>query len=412
LECSAIFIYETKKSGYAYYCAVSKSSFPDDSILSEDYYSIQDSEDEINYSTIKLFYARMDDEFESTLSNYRQTRQDSFGARHLHFKSPLPNYLADEDKEYSGIGNGIDIGRYVIGFQIDNSFLSSQLKGLTCIHNVHLTNNEYVETIFHTKWTHKTTEQLTTKFLLLGHDLPKTKNGIDPFIYSDATGDFVLNSAIEDGENPDLGTACLGAEYQFTNWLSTYSIWEYTNDVTIGADNYPRALLNSSNFTTITIDGKTYRQVLPFLYKQEFFDLLPYEYNHIFKTGVNIQPARQWNIYLDYTYNPNKFAGQIDNNINHAGIEISYIPSSQWEMLVSYIWTRTNDINKLVYNDEVVLRSYHNIFTELRYCPTETDQLLLQYGVSTASNLETKFIDAMPTLDTQHIIRLFYKKLF
>ena len=59
---------------------------------------------------------------------------------------------------------------------------------------------------------------------------------------------------------------------------------------------------------------------------------------------------------------------------------------------------------------------HHDVFFEFRYLPTGDDELIVQYGDSGRANIATKYTDpfnlGMPTLDTQHIFRTYYRRKF
>ena len=118
--------------------------------------------------------------------------------------------------------------------------------------------NEYLETALRSRWQHKTTDKLTTQFLVIHQDMQDTKQGIDPFIF-DNNGEFIINQVIEEGKDPSLTTMSLGGEYDWSQWISTYGIWEYTNDFQIATSGYPRFLLNDSSITTVLDNGNISR---------------------------------------------------------------------------------------------------------------------------------------------------------
>ena len=203
-----------------------------------------------------------------------------------------------------------------------------------------------------------------------------------------------------------------------TRWRNAWTwdgVYEYTNDFTAGADNFPRGILNSASFTTFTQDGLTYRTDIPFLYLQEYFDTPPYAYHNVFKTGIGYRPDNKLSVYIDYTRNPNEFAGQIDNHMNHVGFEISYRPVYKFGMLLKYTWSRTKVPFDIVHGN-IETQSHHNLYAELRYKFDPLSNLVLQYGVGAAPNLSSDTFDpfggALPVLDTQHIVRVTYQKFF
>jgi len=415
--------FETKKRGNAYYLGLTATTLSDDTVTYKRHDQIIPFNDKVNYGKARLYYAQMDDGFTSSLSNYRETRDDSYWGRHLHFRRPMDTFFSSgqtglnwHDIKPFAVGNGIDIGRYVIGWNSELSLWAGRLKGQTDIRNVHNTNHKFVENVVRTEWIHQTTQKLDTKLLLIRHNLPNTKGGVDPFLFDPSTGDYLINAAIGDGEDPSLETYSVGTQYDLTDKITWSSIWEYTNDFTAATDNYPRGLLNDSSFSTYQENNNTFRQTLPFLYSQGYFDLPPYEYHHIFKTGLNVRPTDKLDIYLDYTRNPNEFAGQIDDSMNHVGMELTYIPTTKLGIFFKYTWSRAYDIFTLVNDDRLSLENHHNVFTEARYNIKKNNTLTVQYGVGPSPTIASTTFDpfggALPTVDTQHIFRIFYQKSF
>jgi hypothetical protein len=121
-------------------------------------------------------------------------------------------------------------------------------------------------------------------------------------------------------------------------------------------------------------------------------------------------------IYLDYTRNEFKSAGQIDDNINHVGLEFSYLPTKQVGMYFRYTYSRWNDINRMLDGYDKIYLSHHNFFTEFRYLPTADDEFVMQYGESGRSPVSVINFDpfggSLATLDTCHILRLYYRRKF
>ncbi len=417
--------YASKASGNAYYFSL-VGRYPQTGIMDLDngYDGIKPESSEGNFTKFRLFGARMDKGFDSALSNYTETRDDAFWSRHIHFRKPFEYYYAGlyypsmgwDDIEPFRIGNGIDNARSVIGFRLENSLWDSKFDNLFDVRNVHDTNGKYIENVARDEITHKTTDKLTTKVLGLYHNLPKTTGGFDPFIVDSATASYLKNTAIVDGLNPSLKTGSLGLEYAFFDWLSLNGIWECTNDYTLAYDNFPRGNLNSTSFTTTGSYDKTYRLEDPYLYSQALFPLPPYHFYNIYKTGLRLNFAEKLDIYLDYTRNEFKSAGQIDDNINHIGFEASYFPVKKLGLYFRYTYSRWNDLNLMQQGYSKYYLGHHNIGTEFRYLPALDNEFVMQYGESGRSTVSTATFDpfgtALPTLDTQHIFRLFYRKKF
>ncbi len=417
--------YANKSRGNAYYFSL-VGSIPSQDIMDLDYgyNELKPEKGEEFFTKARFFWGHMDKGFNPSLSNYRETRDDAFWSRHIHFKKPFEYYfvglttpsLTWEDVEPYRIGNGIDIGRDAIGFRLENSLWDKRLEHLFDLRNVHRTNGKYLETISRDEVTYKATDKATIKMLGLRQDMPRTRSGIDPFLIDSDTGEYIANSKIPDGANPSLTTGSIGLEYAFFDWLALNGIWEHTNDYTVGYDNFPRGNLNSTTFSTFRDYGKVYRTEDLYLYSQDLFPLPPYEFYNIFKTGLRVNPMENLEIYLDYTRNEFKSAGQIDDNINHIGLEVSYLPTKKIGLAFKYTYSKWNDLTLMQQGYSGYYLGHHNVFTEFRYMPSLDSEFVMQYGESGTTALATAFVDpfgsSLPTLNTQHIFRLFYRKKF
>lgn len=416
---------ETHNRGNAYYLSVEGNTAPDD-LLNKDYFGEQAPKGESVYAKTRLFFGEMQNGFESSLSNYHATRNDSFWSRHLTFyPSPYSRLPGTEpvnseyDLEAFAVGNGLDYGRRVVGWRGDTVLLEGLLKGMGDVRYVTSTNGGHVETVSRTKWEYQATDQLTTKLLLVDQELPKTMAGQDPFITDGQTGKPYDNNAVIGGEDPSVRTAALGARYEVNDQVAVNGVWEHTNDKTQGADNEPQRAFNElRNYVQYMDDGRAYRQGEPLLYAQQLFDQAPYQYFDILKTGLELKPADQWTVYLDYTHNPNKFAGNIDDNVNHYGLETCFVPTDKWGFFARYTFVKMNDLAQMVNNGQLNYQGHSNAFLEARYARTRDSKLSMQYGVGPAystsvstSNPSLAYSNA-PVLDTQHIIRMTYEKKF
>ena len=409
--------YDTKSRGNAYDLSIFGTT---NNIESPDidYFAIQPDENEYFFKT-RLRMTRMDKGFESSLANYHETRDDQFWSRHITFREPMDfTDIKYCDIEPFRIGNSIDYGRYVIDWRTDSSFWNGRLTGLTDIRNAHATSsNKYIETVARTEWSYQATDKLETRLLLVGHHLPKTTGGVDPYITT-GEGEFITNTNIEDGLDPSGYTTSIGLKYDFSKYLSWNGAWEYTNDFGAGIDNFPRHILTDASMTTFQNYGMTYREVYSFLYGQNHFPSPPYQYVNIFRTGFDITPNDQWNIYVDFTRNPYEYAGPIGDNMNHLGLAVSYFPTEKLGLFTKYTWSRIKNINDAVFNvDNIEMENHHNIFFETQYLFDEDNKLSFSYGVGpsiySAYASSTPFLGSTtPTIDTQNIFRLFYTKKF
>jgi hypothetical protein len=199
--------------------------------------------------------------------------------------------------------------------------------------------------------------------------------------------------------------------------IRIFGIYENTNDYTFATGNYPRGLLNSTYFTTETIDGKVYRKEVSQLYKQGYFDMPPYERFNIYRGGILLKPATGLGIELDYTKNDFKYAGGIDDNINHFGTTLKYEFNKKLTGFLKYTFSRAYNLYRLNTSGDLKYQSHHNVFMEMDYAVSEDGLLIVQFGEGSVispiwSATVSPFGDFYPTLDTQHILRIYYNGRF
>lgn len=417
--------FRTKLRGNAYFVSL-MGTYPRKSLMDLDhgYYGIKPEESDTFFAKYRFYAARMDTGFDPALSTYRQTRRDTFWSRHLHFRKPLEYFSTGlynssfkwEDVEPFRIGNGIDIGRDVVGFRLETAMFDKRLDNLFDVRNVHNVNGKFIENVVRDEATYKVSDKLTSKLLGIYQKMPATVEGIDPFLYDTSTGTYLLNSAIEDARSPSLKTGSVGLEYEFTDWVALSGIWERTNDYTLAYDNYPRGNLNTTTFGTFKEYGSVFRREIPFLYSQSLFPLPPYPFYDIFKAGLRFEPTQKMDICLDYTRNEFKSAGLIDDNINHIGLELAYTPVKKLGFFLRYTYSRWNDLNLMLQPTDHYYLGHHNFYSEFRFTPSEDDEFVLQYGESGRSPLAIikydPFGGSLATLDTQHITRIYYRRRF
>jgi len=416
--------FTSEKHGNAYFVSL-ENRFPQDDIYEHDFNAIRKIDAETSFLKSKIRLARMDTDFESSLASFHQTRDDEFWSRHISFrKHPLYLYtglnkpMNFEDIKTFAIGDGLDAGRNVIGWRLEGEtlFFGRNLDALFDVRNVHNVNGDFIENVSRLESSYEVTDKLTTRILGISQDMPDTVAGYDPFIFDSVTGKPLVNTAIVGGEDPSLKTGSLGFNYEFSKQFSVNTVWEHTNDSNVATDNYPRGLFNSSSFTTSIEDGKVYREPIPFLYGQQNFPMPPYNYFDIYKLGFSFTPFEQIEFYLDCAYNENKKAGQIDDNMNHYGLEIAYTPTQKWAFLFKYTHSRWVDLNTLNSSGQAFYQWHNNFFVESRYHVSENSEFIFDYGVGgitpLGSSLYDPFGGALAVLDTQHIVRVYYKKKF
>jgi hypothetical protein len=419
--------YRTKSQGNAYYFSL-VTRYPRESIMDLEYGydQIKLQKDESFLIKSRFYASRIDKGFDSGLSSFRNTRQDTFWGRHIHFRKPADYYYSGlkypslkwDDIQPIRIGDGIDTGRDVIGFRIE-AICENKFENLFDLRNVHNVNGKNIETVVRDELTAQFGDRLTLKALGIYQHLPKTRGGIDPFIYDTQTGEFVedwSSDPIDDGLDPSLKTGSVGLEYAFFDWLTLNGIWERTNDYTLAYGNFPRSVLNSSQLSRIYYEyGKKYRGQELYIYDQQFFPQPPYHFYNIFKTGLLIAPMDNLDIYLDYTRNEFEMAAQNSDNMNHVGIEMSYMPTKKTGIVLKYTYSRWKDLDRLV-NGITKPVGHHNFFGEFRYLPSKDDEFILQYGEGNTSAIGNITFDpfggSLLTIDTQHIIRAYYRRKF
>jgi len=420
--------YKTESRGNAYYFSVI-SRYPRKSIMDLEYGydGIEPENDENFFAKARLFVAHMDEGFDPSLSSYRETRDDEFWSRHIHFRRPFKYYYIgfyQESLTWDGIkpyriGDGIDVGRDVLGFRLEASW-RERADNLFDLRNVHNVNGKYIETVARNETTWKINHKLTAKALGIYQDLPKTKAGVDPFIFDPQSGRYFENSQIEDGKDPSIKTGSLGLKYELFDWLAVNGIWERTNDYSLGYDNFPRSMLNSGSPSYIYWEGgEAYRDDRNWVYSQQFFPRPPYPYYDIFKAGLMIKPLNDLEVYLDYTRNEYESAGQIDDNINHFGMEVRYLPTPKLGFYLRYVYSRWQDLERLT-QGITEPAGHHNFFAEVVYRKTEDEDFVLQYGEADRTPIMGEILTigwdpyggSLRTIDTQHIIRLYYSRRF
>lgn len=371
-----------------------------------------------------IAYTHMDKAFEAGLTNYTETRRDQFWGRHIHFKKPLEytswgsNPLTYDDIDPFRIGDGVDSGRKAVNFRLNTKeAMDGRTDNLIDYRWVRDTDNKYIEGVFREENNFKITQDWTSKFLFIYHDLPKTKEGIDPIQYDPDTGEFLTNSSIQDGENPSLSTYSFGLNYEPEEWISVFGIYENTNDSTFSTGSYPMGLLKETSFTTVTRDGKVYTERLPYLYSQGYFDLPPYERFNIYRAGISIKPAPGLGIELDFTKNDFKFSQSIDDNMNHFGAGLKYEFTPKLTGFLKYTFSKAYNLYRLNTSGDLKYQNHHNVFMEFDYSVTEYGFLVIQLGEGSVASpvwsyTASPFGDFYPTLDTQHIIRIYYNGEF
>lgn len=416
--------YKSDARGNAYYFNL-VNRYPLESLKDVEYGydGIRKNKEEDFLVKTKFYGAHMDQNFNSELSSFANTRDDMFWSRYLTFRKPYGRFgggtgsgVNFDELWATRIGDGIDVGRNTVGFRTEFQYQDS-LTNLFDMRNVHNVNGKFIENVARDEITLKVGDKLTVKGLGIYHCLPLTKGGVDPFLYDSDTGEYFLNSAVPDGEDPSLVTGSLGLEYAFFNWMSLNGVYEITNDYYLTYGSYPNGIYNSSSWTTYSQNGKLYREKVAYLYDQGYFPQAPYPYYNIYKTGLRLTPIPdKFQIYFDYTNNEFQLAGQNSENMNHGGCEFVITPTERIGIVLKYVYSMLKDVDNLKAGKDKMI-GHHNFFSSFYYSFSKDAQLVLEYGEgyinsSSIDYTQDPFGGSLTTLDTQHIIRAYYRMKF
>ncbi|MBU3933813.1 MAG: hypothetical protein KKH11_04035, partial [Candidatus Omnitrophica bacterium] len=422
--------YDTKNVGNAYRFEIQKGKVQEERPEKWDEEADEEADEEVQEEAEPFDYAlrltctRMDKGFYPALANYRFTRKDPFWGRHIHFKEPYKEYYGglyystltwDDIRQYR-IGDSVDIDRDVVALRLEKAFLDGDLDTLFDGRNAHeASSGKYIESVGRLEADWQADEKLLIKFLGIYHDLPDATGGKDPIIYNVDTNEFADNDWIEDGKDPSLKTASAGLKYDFFDWLSFDFIYEYTNDFTVGLDDYPRRLLNNPNFSSYTQEGLVWREPTTWLYDQYLFPTPPYPWFNIYKAGLGLKPCDDLKLRLEYTKNDYKFASQVDDNINHIGFEADYDITDSLSLKFNYTYSQCYDLQAR--DEGLDYKSHHNVFVNLDYKMEDKGVFSLQFGEAALLPYSTMATTSpyggfLPTLDTAHIVRAYFSRKF
>ena len=365
-------------------------------------YANQDSEASSNSLQVKAGGTYMGKDFTAPLSHYLQTRDDMFWGKHIAFAEPMEAY------EPFRIGDGIDVDRYVGELDLHAKLFEESLELLFNLRNVHrASNDKYIESVFRNEGTYKVNPKLTTKWLVIRRDLPKTQGGYDPLII-DGDGEAFLNADIEDGLDPSTLTGGLGLKYDFSEKVSLEGIYERSNDL----PDFPRGLLNDTRFIGTRVEGGiTYDYVAAQLYQQGIFSLPEYDYFNIYKCKLTLRPIEDLTLRLNYTRNTFEYAGPVDDNINHGALEADYDLGEKWGFSFRYVYSKFIDVyRQAIAAEGIHYDGHHNFYAEARYDIDENKRLRAQYGTfggfnPAAGEYSTSW--SLATVDTEHLFRIF-----
>ncbi len=364
----------------------------------------------------------VDTEFKETLSNYTSLRDDEFWGTHITWAKIPP------DVEPFKIGTGVDYGRYVARLNLATSSPDKGVDNLFDLRHVRDTDsNSFIENVIRDETTWKFAQDWTFKNFMRFHILPKTLSDREPFISgfnSPALNDPALkegiyyeNSMIDPGLNANRRSFGQGLQWEPTHQWTLSGTFEYTNDI----PDFPRGLLNNVYATTMFQDPNTpswwlYRNQA-FLYRQDIFDLPPYDYFSIVKERITYRHTEDLQFIFHAAQNTYTLWGPIDDNVEHQGISIDWQIDDRWSAFFDYTHSHLGDIPKLIASGytELEFEDNHNIYTRLRYRINTNTRLTMEYGVFGQTFYEgsdalpvsaysvTTF--SLPTVDTEHLFR-------
>lgn len=366
-----------------------------------------------NLRVFDLSFKQMEKDFYPGLSSYRYTRRDhpTFG-RHITFSGIDPQ----EDV----LGDGLDKGRRVLRLTLENSLFDDKVDYILSNRYVRSDASKFIENASYFGLSSKINDKLSSRLMGWFVGLPETQANKDPLIYvknayalsdyfSD-TEDLIRNTAITEGENPDIGGGGFGLRYDFNEKLALEGIYERTND----PGDFPRILLTDSYVGTSDLrEGILYDNVVPFIYDQNFFDLPPYDYYSIVKSRLLFSPVDRLNCILSFTRNSNRFAAGIDDNINHYGLEMDYAFNDKLDIWAKYIYSQLIDLYRLNKERDIFYEAHHNVFLASKYSIDDSQSLEFLFGEFfgyDAQYAESNW--SLSALDTQHLFRFFYRKKF
>lgn len=363
---------------------------------------------------LKVTFTQMDREFQAPLSRYSNTRDDRFWGKRLSFE-PL-----SEDLSAFRLGDGIDHNRTVLRLQWKEKLFKERFENLFDARQV-LRTDGYgrVETVARDELTWRWTERLSQKGLVRWQGLPRTESGVEPFISSfyflgeeDASTLAFQNAAVREGEDPSRWTFSTGLQYLPGDRWTLEGVVERSNDI----PDFPRGLLNSAfRDANRRIDGVLTERLTSFLYGQEAFGAVPpYDYFTIWRQKATWRPDPKLRVIFHAAQNSYKLAGPIDDNINHEGISLGFDPHERLALFFDYTHSRMIDVARLISSNysERDYAGHHNFYISCDWRLNARALLRAEYGVfglgarGAAVTAYSTGGFALPTLDTEHLLRL------
>ncbi len=371
-----------------------------------------DEEDEGEW---QLSYTQMDRHFEPPLSRYLDTRDDSFSGNHLTFQDR-------PDLEPFRIGDGVDRNRMVVRAQWKERLFKKRFQNLLDVRHVRKEEDtRFLETVVREEATYRITDRLTAKGLFRWRDLPRTTAGIEPALTDlyfpkddlDLVDFRLLNGEVLADKDADQFTYAFGLQYLLNSQWTLEGTAERTNAL----PDFPRGLLNDfTKSANDRVDGLLVDRITPFLYGQGALNgLPPYAYFNIFKERLIYKPSAGWELTLHAAQNGYRFAGGIDDGVNHVGLSTAFHPGKKWDFFADYTLSRQVDLPHLIATDftQEHREYHHNLYFSADYLVRVATKFRMEYGVfdlGAGDPLQKPYSAStfsLPTIDTEHLLRAY-----
>lgn len=390
-------LHRASKEGYAYQ-ASADAAFPH----------------KIGETEFKLGFTQMDRGFNPNLSRYTDTRDDPFWGKHLSFTT------LDPGLEPFRLGDGVDVNRFVVRAQWKEKLWKGRFENLFDVRNVHKAEDmAFKENVLREEMTWKVNGWLTAKAMFRWHRLPETTTGQEPFIsdyyfigFEDPSNLQFQNVAIPPDKDPSRFTYAAALQAVLNPQWTAEGFVERTNDLS----DFPRGLLNSTfRDANDRVDGLLLDHLTNFLYGQgPLGGVPPYEYFTITRERLIWKPDPRVTVTFHAAQNGTKYAGGIDDNVNHQGVGVAFSPSKKWTFFADYTHSNQIDLANLVASNYTVhdFEDHHNVYASLDYRLNSATVFRAEYGafglgsdapVVTPYSVTTF---SLPTVDTEHLLRV------
>jgi hypothetical protein len=152
-----------------------------------------------------------------------------------------------------------------------------------------------------------------------------------------------------------------------------------------------------------------------FLYGQGHLGAIPpYEYFTVTKERLIYKPEDKVTVTFHAAQNGYKYAGGIDDNINHQGVSLAYDYSEKLSLFMDVSHMNVIDLPKLIATNYVEhdFRDHYNFYASADYRISSHQLFRAEYGVlglgadtPQVTPYSTTGI-SFPTIDTEHLLRV------